>query len=170
MLCADGCEVDDWNEQALQTRAEQFVRTATWRLDWLEEEMGFPNGEANGLTVRERRDRLIARLRSWRLPTAWVVRNVANAYGNGQVETVMDFEGHTITIRFATVAGVPTNIADLQAELLRILPAKLDVRWEFRYLTWGELRESGTTWAQLTAAGITWAQLRGMARDDLPPT
>jgi len=166
VLCASGCRLDDWHAEISQTGAEFFVRTATWRLAWLEQEMGLP--PRPNATLDERRDRIIARMRSWQLPTPSMIQRLANSFSNGQVEPIMDFEGHTITIRFVSVVGVPANILDMQAEILRILPARLDVKWEFRYLTWGETRQSGVQWCQLLTSGITWEQLRSSAMADLP--
>jgi hypothetical protein len=43
------------------------------------------------------------------------------------------------------------------------------IKFEYRFLLWGELRESGTIWQQLKDAGITWDVLRTTSPDNLPP-
>ena len=66
--------LNDWELDVLQTQAEMFVKQVgfrpelgmTWRLSWLEEEMGLPDGHLTGLSDQARRDRICGRLRSWR--------------------------------------------------------------------------------------------------------
>ena len=160
ILCAEGCELDSWNNESMQTQLEMFVRSATWHLGWLEAEMGFSDGQLVGLGIPERRDRIIGRLRGWRLPTMWVTHQVANAYQNGDVEIIMDYVAHNINIRFISVSGTPANLLDLIDELCRVLPARLGVRWDFRFLVWGELLQNSNIWQNQLNAGITWDQLR----------
>ena len=168
--------LDDLRGEALQTQAEMFVRQVvgrdetgmTWRLSQMEAEMGLPDGGATGLSDDQRRDRIIARLRSWRIPTAFTIRSVAQSYAGNDVQVVMDYEAHSLTIRF-TGTKLPENVADLQAEIIRLIPARIgSVYWVVTFLTWGDAQEVGVNWCQLEDAGWTWEQFENASREELP--
>jgi hypothetical protein len=137
----------------------------TWRLSWIEEEMGLPDGSLTGLTDDERRDRICARLRSWRVPTHDAVLAIAQAYAGTTVQVVMDYEAYHITVVFR---AVPSNLADLESEITRIIPAHLGLSFMVIYATWGDCRDVGVKWCQLKTAGWTWGQMLTAARDALP--
>jgi hypothetical protein len=169
--------LDPWQRQVYATQAEMFVRRVarrsepgmTWRLDFVEAEMGLPNGERLGLRQYQRRERIISRLRAWRLPTAQTIRLIAQAYAGADVQTVVDYSAHVLTVRFIGTT-LPENLADLQAEILRVIPARLGrVRWVITFLTWGSLYEWRGTWGRLYDAGLTWEELYSFAKEYLPP-
>ena len=135
MECVCGCEIDNWYRDIEQTRDELFVRGAAWHLAWWEQEMRLAPRPTD--TIYERQDRIISRMRAWRLPTPAVITRVSNAYHLGLVVPVMDYEQHYIIYYF--VEGKPSNVEDAQGELLRITPARLGIGFIFRKLTWGEL-------------------------------
>lgn len=166
--------LDDVREDIVQTQAEQFVRHVsgreepgmTWRLSWIEEEMGLPNGSLTGLDDDARRDRICARLRSWRLPTAETIHLVAITYYQ-DVQIYMDYEAYHITIQFP---ALPPNLEDMEAEIIRILPAHLGVTWLLVPLVWGDPYYQGNTWQQLyDEPGMTWETLLNGGRTVLPP-
>jgi hypothetical protein len=175
MMCTPGCSLDDWHQDIYQTRLEMFVRGATWHLEWWEAEMRLaPRSED---TLEERQDRIIARMRAWRLPTAPVINRISLAYRYGTVWPVMDYPNHFITYWFVDSAGRPSNIEDLEAELDRITPARLGLAFGYLYLTWGPLRdwslagggENGTrTWQRLIDEGFTWDSLKLTLPSELP--
>ncbi|WP_241674629.1 putative phage tail protein [Paenibacillus luteus] len=78
----------------------------------------------------------------------------------GSVRT--PFEGlpdYTIGIKFISSLGIPPNIADLEAAIRDALPAHLAVRYEFTYITFGQLAGYGVTYGAIEAAGLTFGQL-----------
>lgn len=166
--------LDDLRTEAVTVQADMFVRQVAgrdepgmraWRLGQFEEEMGLPDGSLTGLTDDQRRDRIIARLRAWRLPTANAIRLIALAYADNDVQTTMDYERHNITIRFSG-GRLPDNLQDLEAELIRILPARLaPITFITTTLTWGDLAEIGVEWCQLEH--LTWDELEVSRRQDL---
>lgn len=172
--------LDDFRAEVIATQAEMFVRHVegrsepgmTWRLGQIEEEMGFADGELLGLSDTERRDRIVARLRSWRLPTAQAIRMIALAYAGNEVQTIMDYEAHNITIKF-TGSRLPENLAELESEITRIIPARLGPIWfVVTFTTWGDAyewsRDTGATWQTLYDSGLTWEQLFSIAKEELP--
>ncbi|CAK4840692.1 unnamed protein product [Aphanomyces euteiches] len=54
--------------------------------------------------------------------------------------------------------GIPENLADIQNALRDLIPAHLDISYEFNYFIWNELDELGKTWDQTDALGLTWEQ------------
>jgi hypothetical protein len=169
--------LDDLRAATVATQAEMFVRQVagrrepgmTWRLSQIEEEMGLPDGGLTGLGDTQRRDRICARLRSWRIPTAQAIRAIAQAYAGNDVQTFMDYEAFSITIRF-TGGALPENLQDLEAEIVRILPAWLaPIYWVVTFTTWGDLFEWGGAWEGLYNAGLTWEDLFSFGKEKLPP-
>lgn len=173
--------VDPWTEQVWQTQAEMFVMQVegrepingqdaeagmTWRLSWIEAEMGLPDGNMLGMDLGWRRERICSRLRAWRLPTMQTVRSIAQAYSGNDVQVSMDYQAHQITIRF-TGTTLPDNLEALKAELIRVVPARLGlINFVVTFLTWGDLGEWGGTWEQLEY--LTWDQLEDESRETLP--
>jgi hypothetical protein len=146
--------------------AQLFVRTSTWGLDYWELELGLAyTGE---LTESERADRIIAKMRSYRQGTPFVIRLVANSYNLGTVQPIEDFRGRRLIVRFADIRGVPTNIGDLQQTLEHLVRASAIIEYEYSYLIWQEAKDSGATWQEIKTANITWAQLRTMPPTSLP--
>jgi hypothetical protein len=179
--------LNDWELDVLQTQAEMFVKQVgfrpelgmTWRLSWLEEEMGLPDGHLTGLSDQARRDRICGRLRSWRVPTNDAIKAVAEAYAGAEVQVVMDYEAHHITVIFR---AVPENLLDLQAEIIRLIPARLGISFLIIYITWGDATEVGLIWCQpetgvppehpqqgdLPDGGWTWDYWENSGRDFQP--
>jgi hypothetical protein len=173
--------LDPYTEQVYQTQSEMFVMQVdgrnprpgldpdagmTWRLSWVEAEMGLPDGEMMGMTYAARRERITSRLRSWRLPTMQTIRLIAQAYSGNDVQVSMDYQAHSITIRF-TGKTLPITLEQLKSELIRVVPARLGmINFVVTFLTWGDLGEWGGTWEQLE--GMTWEELENAAREELP--
>jgi len=161
-----GDELDLFLGLTHEVIAQMFVRTSTWGLDYWELELGLTY--TGTLTDVERADRIIAKMRSYRQGTPFVIRLVANAYNLGQVQPVEDFTGRRLIIRFSDIRGVPTNLADLQSSLEHLVRASAILVYEYSYMLWQEVKDSGVTWQELKTANITWEQLRTMSPASLP--
>jgi hypothetical protein len=161
-----GDELDTYLGLTHEVIAQLFVRTSTWGLDYWELELGLPyTGE---LTDDERADRIVAKMRSYRQGTPFVVRLVANSYNLGNVQPIEDFRGRRLIIRFSDIRGVPTNLGDMQSTMEHLVRASALLEFEYSYLLWQEVLDGGSTWQEIKTANITWAQLRGMAPTALP--
>src|SRR5262249_28446712 len=93
------------------------------------------------------------------------------------IQVYMDYPVHFITIQFAT--ALPDNLEHLAAELIRIIPARLGIRFIVAPLTWGIMRDwslglSGRqppgvrTWDRLRNDAILWVSLRDNGSSALP--
>lgn len=157
ILQAEGVEFDKLRQALDETLNQFFIRTATWGLDRWEEEVG--------LTVTpdqpeaERRDKIISRLRGYGTATISVVKQVAEAYDKGAIDIVEDFPAYTITVQFVDTTGVPPNLDDLKAAVRAVVPAHLDILYEFNYFLWQDLDAKAWTWDTLDSLALTWDAL-----------
>lgn len=152
-----GAELDNLRQALDEILAQTFVQTATWGLDKWEEELGLP--VTPDQPIEERRDKIISRLRGYGTATISVIKSVAEAYDKGRVDVIEDHAAYTVIIRFVDTRGVPPNLADLQAAVRAVLPAHLDVVYQFNYLIWNELDAKGWTWDYLDSLNLTWDEL-----------
>lgn len=154
LLQAEGAEFDELRKALDQILDQAFVRTATWGLDRWEQELGLT--VATWQSTTERRDRLASHLRGYGTATISIVKAVAQAYDQGTVDVVQDHPHYRVILHFVDTRGVPTNLSDLQKAVRAIVPAHLEVVYEFRYTTWDEVDSRGWTWDALDALGLTW--------------
>ncbi len=154
VLQAQGAELDKLR-QALDAVLDQaFVARATWGLDIWERELGLP--VAPNAPDSERRRRIISRLRGTGTATSAVVRQVAESYDNGRVAVIEDHPGYRVIVRFTDTHGVPANIDDIKLSLGSVVPAHLDLVYEYTYLVWTQLDAKGLTWDALDAQALTF--------------
>lgn len=172
LLQVYGTEMDGFSAWVGEVLRQLFVRdkdgvvSMSWGLPNMEETLSLPYG--GNMTDQERADRIVAKLRSFRQATPFVIQLVANSFANGQVSAIEDFAGRRLIVRFIDVRGVPPNLGDLKAALERLVRVSVILEFVPTYLTWGELLQAGPTWNDLKLAGITWDQLRLMRPDQLP--
>lgn len=152
-LDAEGQEIDALRQALDEVLAQTFVQTATWGLDRWEEELGLPPG--TGLPDQERRERILSKLRGYGTVTIDVVKAVAESYERGRVEVIPDPPSYTVTIKFVDTRGVPSALPLLQEALRAVIPAHLDIRYEFTYYLVREIAEMTVAEAaQKTVAGL----------------
>lgn len=139
ILQAEGTEFDKLRQALDEILSQFFVRTATWGLDRWEEELGLPITPDQ--PEAERRDKIISRLRGYGTATISVVKQVAEAYDKGTIDVIEDHAAYTVTIRFVDTIGVPPNLDDLKAAVRAVVPAHLEIQYQFRYLLIKDIHE-----------------------------
>lgn len=153
-------------------RDQLHARTATWALDQWEDFVGIPRG--TGLTDQQRQDRVLAKLVGYGPANKALVRAVTNTYvfGTSVVEDINDNPGaalpdYTIRIRFVDPLGIPPAIETLQAVLREIVPAHLDIVYEYNFTTWDDIDAFNRTWDQWDVADAggpyTWDEMEALA-------
>lgn len=157
ILQAEGTEFDKLRQALDETLNQFFVNTATWSLDTWEEELGLPIMPDQ--PIDERRSKIISRIRGIGTATISIIKNVAESYVNGTIDIVEDFSTYTIIVQFVDTRGIPPNLDDLKAALRAVVPAHLDIKYEFSYFIWDELDKKQWTWDQLDALSLTWDKL-----------
>jgi hypothetical protein len=120
------------------------------------------------LTDADRADRIVAKMRSYRQGTPYVIQLVANSFNLGHVTPIEDYPGRRLIIRFDDIRGVPPALASLQDALEHLVRASAILEYQFSYMQWQEVKASTVLWGQLQQSNTTWEQLRGMAPSDLP--
>jgi hypothetical protein len=139
--------IDDFN-------AQLFVDTATWALSIYEIELNIPVEPSKPMS--ERRTVIKSKLRGTGQIDASLIKLVADSYSNGDVAVLFD---GSIKITFTGVLGIPPNMQDLRDAIEDIKPAHLGVEYNFTYITFGQLQDSGKTFGDIEAAGLTFGQL-----------
>lgn len=114
-----------------ETINQFFINTATYSLDTYEKEFGLVKDPT--MTIRQRRERIKAKLRSAGTTTIEMVKNVSNAFVGGKVDVIENNYNYEFTIKFIDILGIPSKIDDLYKVIEDIKPAHLNVKYEFAY-------------------------------------
>ena len=81
---------------------------------------------------------------------------MAEAYDQGTVDVTEQPALYQVTVTFVDTTGVPPNIDDLAAAVEAIIPAHLQVQYQFRYLLWDALDARAWTWDHLDSLNLLW--------------
>jgi len=157
IIQSNGLEVDKLRQALDETLDNFFVRTSTWGIDIWESELGLNPSQDQPLS--ERQDRVVSRLRGTGTATIKVVKEVAESYDNGAIDVIEDHAVYTDIIRFVDTAGVPPNLEDLKKAVRAVVPAHLEIIYEFNYFLWSDLDALGWTWDELDTLNLTWDEL-----------
>lgn len=156
ILQAKGSQFDKFFQTLNEILDQFFVKKATWNLSKWEQELGLPPSTAS---VQERRERILSKLSGYGTATLSIVKQVAESYDNGTIDVIQDHAAYTVYITFVDTSGIPPNIQDFQEAIRAILPAHLDVVYEFNYFLWDDLDAKNLTWDQFDALNLTWDEL-----------
>lgn len=128
-----------------------FVLLADKYLDRHLSDLGLPLG-SDGL--EEKRSRILARLRGIGTVTKAMLKNVANAYVDGQIEILEFPSEYMFGIKFISKKGRPPNLDDLMSVIEEIKPAHLAVEYIFTYRIWQDIINILGDWQ--TVKNHTW--------------
>ena len=115
-----------------------YVNTATWGLDYFEEELGLKTDKAK--TYEERRERIKAKKRGNGTTTIKMLKDTALAFECGEIDITEMYADYMFKIKFISQKGMPKNIEDFKSAIDEIKPAHLAYILEFMYNTHQELR------------------------------
>ncbi len=133
---AYGIEADILNEEVEDTLNQFFVDKATWGLDLWEEMLRI---KKNNLDIQTRRENIKAKRRSKGTTTTKAIKNICEAYSNGQVDIVMHKDEQCFEIVFVGSIGVPAGFEELDKTIESIKPCHLGHRYTFTYNNHGHL-------------------------------
>ncbi|MCS7463372.1 YmfQ family protein [Paenibacillus doosanensis] len=157
ILTAESTELADLNAEISDVLAQYFVDTATWGLAHWERICGIATDKAK--PPEQRRSVIKSKLRGIGTVTVSLIKNVAEAYVNGEVGVTEDNANYSLTITFISSRGIPPNLDDIQSVLRETIPAHLGLTFKFTYLIWSELDALGWTWDMLENKALTYDQL-----------
>ncbi|UAT29399.1 YmfQ family protein [Bacillus badius] len=117
--------------------------------------LGIPVDTSKSLS--ERRSVVIAKLRGIGTVTKELVKLTAESFEFGEVE-VIEGDG-TVTIKFVSELGLPPDLSDIQKALRDIVPAHLEIIYDFKYNTYDVVKAAYGTYNDLTASGLTYTEI-----------
>lgn len=132
LAAAEGSQLDRLRAELAEQLQQRFASTATWGLEDWERELGITAQSV--MPLEQRRAVVRSKIRGFGKFSGQLLKSVAQAYENGQIEVGYDPAVSTFTIRFVSTLGLPPNLADLKAAVGDVLPAHLLVKYVFRYL------------------------------------
>lgn len=132
ILSAEQAEFALLNANIGDVLAQFFVDTATWGLAYWERVVGVETVESK--PISERRAVIKAKLRGAGVVTSAHIKDVSESWYGGEVEIREEFADYKIVVKFVSSIGVPSNLIDVDTALREIIPAHLDVAFEFTFL------------------------------------
>lgn len=112
------------------------------------------------LDIDTRRSNIKAALKTKETTTVAVIKSIAESYSNGTCEVVEDYANYKFTVKFISTIGIPKRIEEIKKIIDKIKPAHLAYDFEFKYRTWGDIKNIGKTYSEWKTEGKTWNDLR----------
>lgn len=157
ILDSESIEIERLNSEIKDVLDQLFIDSATWGLSRWEYICGITTDEAK--PYEERRAVIKSKLRGAGTSTVTLIKEVAEAYDGGTVDVAENNADYEVIITFIDTFGVPSNLDDIKRALTEIIPAHLAIRFEFRYVTYEELRNTFANYESLKNSGITYDQV-----------
>lgn len=146
-------EANTLHSEVKNTLDQLFLDTCTWGLDYWEHMLGIAK---NNLDMQTRRENIKAKMRSRGTTTVGVIKNICEAYSNGEVEIIENYSDYSFIVKFVGAKGIPAALNELDKTINEIKPCHLAHSYKFTYNTYGDLRN--LTHEQLSA--YTHEQIR----------
>lgn len=131
-------QLDELDIMSNEVLKQFFIYTATWSLPIWERIFGLTVGDTTS-NLKERRENIISKLRSYGTTTKEMIARVAKAFTNGEIEVIEDNPNYSFTIKFTSIVGIPDNLENFKKVVATIKPAHLNFNVEFRYNTHNQI-------------------------------
>ena len=141
------------NECIESTLNQFYVDSATYGLDYWEMMLGISK---NNFDIQTRRENIKAKMRSRGTTSIEVIKNICEAYSNGEVDIIVNHSDYSFVIDFVGSIGIPKAFAELDKTIEEIKPCHLAHSYRFNYNTHNDL--SRYTHEQLS--NYTYEELR----------
>lgn len=76
-------------------------------------------------------------------------------------------EPGTVVVTFPDVPGVPVGFEEIRVIIEEILPAHVEIEYQFWYITWQELEERFENWQSIEDHPYTWEELQRLVRQSI---
>lgn len=153
---AYGIEADILNEEVEDTLNQFFVDKATWGLDLWEEMLRIPK---NNLDIQTRRENIKAKRRSKGTTTEKFIKNICEAYSNGEVNVIMHKEEQYFELKFIGSIGIPAGFNEMDNMIESLKPCHLGHKYIFAYITWDMFDKYNFIFDELDNKNLTWDEL-----------
>ena len=129
-------EANSINDEVEKTLNQFFVDSATYGLDYWEKMLGISK---NNNDIQTRRENIKARMRSRGTTTVSFIKNICEAYSNGEVDIIVNHSDYSFVIDFIGTIGIPRAFAELDKTINEIKPCHLAHSYRFNYNTHSNL-------------------------------
>ena len=129
-------EANLMNDKVEKTLEQFFVDSATYGLDYWEKMLGISK---NNNDIQTRRENIKARMRSRGTTTVSFIKNICEAYSNGEVDIIVNHSDYSFVIVFIGIIGIPRAFAELDKTINEIKPCHLAHSYRFNYNTHSNL-------------------------------
>lgn len=129
-------EANLMNDKVEKTLEQFFVDSATYGLDYWEKMLGISK---NTFDIQTRRENIKAKMRSRGTTTVSVIKNICEAYSNGEVDIIVNHSDYSFVIDFIGTIGIPRAFAELDKTINEIKPCHLAHSYRFNYNTHSNL-------------------------------
>ena len=129
-------EANLMNDKVEKTLEQFFVDSATYGLDYWEKMLGISK---NNNDIQTRRENIKARMRSRGTTTVSFIKNICEAYSNGEVDIIVNHSDYSFVIDFIGSIGIPRAFAELDKTINEIKPCHLAHSYRFNYNTHSNL-------------------------------
>ena len=123
-------EADSINSSVEDTLNQFFVSSATYGLDNWEKMLGISK---NNFDIQTRRENIKAKMRSRGTTSIDVIKNICEAYSNGEVDVIVNHSDYSFVIKFVGSIGIPQAFEELDKTIENIKPCHLAHSYEFTY-------------------------------------
>ena len=123
-------EADSINNTVEDTLNQFFVSNATYGLDNWEKMLGISK---NNFDIQTRRENIKAKMRSRGTTSIEVIKNICEAYSNGEVDIIVNHSDYSFVIKFVGSIGIPQAFDELDKTIESIKPCHLAHSYEFTY-------------------------------------
>lgn len=154
LLTALTNELTKYNDKLDKLQNSFFINDVEDNIDKWEIDLGITPDASKSLTFRI--ERVKSKLRSFGVTTKLMIKNVASAFSNGEVDVIEYPSEYRFVVKFVGTKGIPANMDDLTTTLNEIKPAHLAYEYSYIYNTWSFV--SFSTWGEV--ASMTWDGLR----------
>ncbi len=139
ILTAIANEFNRYLEDCKNTQNELLIYTANQTLDKYELDVVLPVSNNYGAPYRI--SKIISKLRGQGIITIDRIKDIAEAYSNGEVEVSKKPSEYTLIITFTGTKGIPPNISDLESILNSLKAADWIIKYKFTYTTFAEMKK-----------------------------
>ena len=129
-------EANLMNDKVEKTLEQFFVDSATYGLDYWEKMLCISK---NNNDIQTRRENIKARMRSRGTTTVSFIKNICEAYSNGEVDIIVNHSDYSFVIDFIGTIGIPRAFAELDKTINEIKPCHLAHSYRFNYNTHSNL-------------------------------
>lgn len=116
-------------------------------------------------SLRVRKDNILAKLRSNITINEEELKRIALAFGCGDISAKQIDGQYIINIKFISIYGIPESLEVFKKIIRDVIPAHLDIKYIYSYMTWKEFNNYNKTWEQWNSLNLNWREFERYKED-----